>query len=129
MTVILKLVNGTEVVGTLKTGRGDMFVLDKPLQINYRFYQGSTPSVSFVRYIMFANTDIVPFNREDVMQCMAARDAFAAYYLNVVDNYYSKLEALVDTEFNSLLTEATAEKRDPLTSILDMMSIDDATVN
>lgn len=128
MTVILKLVNGIEVVGNLKTKNGDVFVLEKPLQINYRYYQGSAPSVSFARYIMFTNTDVVPFNRGDVMQCLSARDAFAAYYLNVVDGYYGKLETLVDAEFNSLLTEVTT-KRDPLTSILDMMSIDDATVN
>lgn len=130
MTVtILKLASGTEVVGELKSKNDHSYVMHKPLQINYRYFQGSTPSVSFIRYIMFANSDLVAFSREDVLNVATARDAFADYYLSVVDGYYSKLETLVDKEFRSLLAFDATEKDDPLSSILDMMPIDGATMN
>ena len=78
---------------------------------------------------MFANSDLVAFSREDVLNVATARDAFADYYLSVVDGYYSKLETLVDKEFRSLLAFDATEKDDPLSSILDMMPIDGATMN
>jgi len=127
MTIILKLSNGTEVVGDLLNKNGHSFTISKPLQINYRYYQGSVPSISFVRYIMFSDSENVTFNFDDVMHNVTAREAFARYYTTVVDNYYGELEKVVDKEFDS--AAPITNKDQLLTAILDQMSIDEATVN
>lgn len=124
MTSILKLSNGLEIVGTVELNNDYGIVVDRPLQINYRYFQGSIPSVSFVRYIMFAETQTYSFKQQDVINVVNAREAFANYYNNVVDQYYSELEKVIDKELSSI------SKTDNLhESILEMMSVEGATMN
>lgn len=124
MTVILKLNNGVEVVGNIATENNEVTVLDKPLQINYRYVFGGTPSVSFVRYIMFAESDTIAFKECDIVNRVVARKAFADYYLNVVDDYYTRLEKVIDAEFEACV--ALDNKEQYMKDILDMMPTDGA---
>jgi len=127
MTSILKLSNGLEVVGTIEVENDYNVVVNKPLQINYRYFQGSIPSVSFVRYIMFARSDVVGFCTRDIMSIVDARESFAAYYANVVDQYYGDLEKVIDKELDNI-TVSPSEKGFH-ESILESMSVEGATVN
>ena len=124
MTSILKLSNGLEIVGTVELNNDYGIVVDRPLQINYRYFQGSTPSVSFVRYIMFAETQTYSFKQQDVINVVNAREAFANYYNNVVDQYYSELEKVIDKELSSISNNDNLHE-----SILEMMSVEGATMN
>lgn len=124
MTSILKLVNGIEIVGEIDHEGHDFIVIDKPLQINYRYFQGSVPSVSFVRYSMFGQSDCIMFQKRDVLNILVARQAFADYYTNVVDQYYANLEKIIDKE----LVDTTATEQQ-YESILARMSVDGMTVN
>lgn len=124
MTSILKLSNGLEIVGTVEINNDYGVVVDRPLQINYRYFQGSTPSVSFVRYVMFADTQTYSFKQEDVMNVVTAREAFANYYHNVVEQYYSELEKVIDKELTSISNNDRLHE-----SILEMMSVEGATMN
>jgi len=127
MTSILKLSNGLEVVGTIEVENDYTVVVNKPLQINYRYFQGSIPSVSFVRYIMFAQSDSISFSTQDIMNVVSARESFASYYANVVDQYYGDLEKVIDKELVSI-TVSPSEKGFH-ESILESMSVEGATVN
>ena len=124
MTSILKLVNSIEVVGEIEHEGPDFIVLSKPLQINYRYFQGSVPSVSFVRYSMFGQAESIMFQKKDILNVLVAREAFAAYYTNVVDQYYANLEKIIDKE----LVDTTATEQQ-YESILARMSVDGMTVN
>jgi hypothetical protein len=124
MTSILKLTNSIEIVGEIEIDKPDYIVINKPLQINYRYFQGSVPSVSFIRYSMFGQAESITFQKRDVLNVLTAREAFAAYYTNVVDQYYANLEKIIDKE---LVDTTTTEQQ--YDSILARMSIDGATVN
>jgi len=124
MTSILKIVNGIEIVGEIEHEGPDFVVINKPLQINYIYFQGSVPSVSFVRYSMFGQADSIMFQKRDILNILVAREAFAAYYTNVVDQYYANLEKIIDKE----LVDTTATEQQ-YESILARMSVDGMTVN
>lgn len=127
MTTIIKLASGVEIVGDIEINNNYNVVLNKPLQINYRYVFGATPAVSFVRYIMFADSQSVSFNKEDIMHMVTPRQAFVDYYQDVVDDYYDRLEKIVDAEFEACLNSTTQEKY--MKDILEMMPIDNAPVN
>lgn len=127
MITILKLNNGVEVVGKEEVENQTSIILNKPLQINYRFYQGSIPSVSFVRYIMFSHSEDIMFNKNDIVNRVVARPTFAGYYTNVVEQYYSDLEKVIDKELKDLST--TSDPTTPYEHILEMMPIEGATIN
>ena len=127
MTSILKLSNGFEVVGTIEVENDFTVVVNKPLQINYRYFQGSIPSVSFVRYIMFAQAESISFSTQDIMNVVSARESFASYYANVVDQYYGDLEKVIDKELENI-TISPSEKGFH-ESILESMSVEGATIN
>lgn len=124
MTSILKLTNSIEIVGEIEIDKPDYLIINKPLQINYRYFQGSVPSVSFIRYSMFGQAESITFQKRDVLNVLTAREAFAAYYTNVVDQYYANLEKIIDKE---LVDTTTTEQQ--YDSILARMSVDGATVN
>lgn len=127
MTSILKLSNGLEVVGTIEVENDFTVVVNKPLQINYRYFQGSIPSVSFVRYIMFAQSDSISFSTQDIMNVVSARESFALYYANVVNQYYGDLEKVIDKELENITTSPSVETFHE--SILESMSVEGATIN
>lgn len=130
MITILKLVNGTELICDMKKETSESFVVEKPLMINYRYYFGSTPSVSFVRYIMFADNDIVTFARKDIMHEVSPREAFANYYKSVVEYYYGELEQAIDKELDSVTSPSkTTSQEQHMKKILEMMPIDDTPMN
>lgn len=127
MTTILKLTNGVEVVGNVELETDDEVVLHKPLQINYRYVFGSIPSVSFARYIMFAEHQSVHFQKQHILQQVNVREAFANYYADIVDEHYDELEKRVDAEFESSLANPTQEQY--MKELLEMMPVDEAAVN
>ena len=124
MITILKLSNGVEVVGTEVVEDAVRIILNKPLQINYRYFQSSIPNVSFARYIMFAKSDDIQFDKRDIVNRVVARPAFAGYYTNVVDQYYEVLEQILDKELSMPDTQT-----DPYERLLETMSIDGVAVN
>ena len=64
------------------------------------------------------------FQKRDVLNILVAREAFANYYTNVVDQYYANLEKIIDKE---LVDTTTTEQQ--YDSILARMSIEGAAVN
>ena len=128
MTItLIKLSDGTEVIGDVVQDDQRSIVVKKPLLIHYRYFVGGVPSVSFSRYMMFAASTHVNLNRSHVIAKVEAREAFADYYTDNVEDYYSNLESTVDEELKSALS--TTEKEQALKRLLDMMPTDKATAN
>ena len=129
MITIIKLSNGIEIVGKLVDSYKDVISIEKPLQINYRYFLGATPSVSFVRYVMFSKTNTIAFNRRDIINETEARTSFADYYTSVVDYYFDELEKQIDAEFESLIDSESTNKEQQMKRILEMMPTDETPVN
>ena len=128
MTITLvKLSDGTEVIGEVLQKNDSFIFVEKPLLIHYKFFLGGVPSVSFSRYMMFAALTCIEISRDHVIAQVSARQAFADYYRDNVEDYYGNLESTVDEELKSALS--TTEKEQALKKLLDMMPVDKATVN
>lgn len=129
MVTIIKLNNAIEIVGELVDSYKDIVTIAKPLQINYRYFMGATPSVSFVRYMMFSKTNVITFHRDTIVNEVEARESFANYYNDVVDYYFDELEKLIDAEFESLIESSNSNQEQSMRKILEMMPTDDTPVN
>lgn len=124
---LVRLSDGTEIIGDILRMDDDVLVIDKPLNIHYKYFFGGVPTVSFSRYMMFASLENITIKLSHVTAIALARKAFADFYQDSVDDYYGKLQESVDRELESALS--TAEKDQALKKILEMMPVDKATAN
>ena len=129
MVVLLKLINNIEVVGEVEAETSDLVILKNPLQINYRYYIGSMPSVSFVKYSMFADSDTASFKRDHIITNHRAREAFVEFYYHSVGDYSSTNN--VDNELKNIVEREQAEdnKSEFFKNVLENMSVDDLVKN
>lgn len=128
MTIsLVKLSDGTEIIGNVTWDDSMHLVLTKPLNIHYKYFFGGVPSVSFSRYMMFASSENITIKQSHVMVVTEARKAFADFYEDSVEDYYGKLQESVDSELISALS--TVEKDQALKKILEMMPVDKVTAN
>ena len=126
MISIVKLTSGTEIVGSVEHENSHEIVLGNPLQINYRYFTGPVPSVSFVRYIMFAQAESVTFDKMHVLHVVQARESFARFYGTAVKQFSKDVVQMIDDELSDVPTEVS---RDQLESALESMSVEGMTVN
>lgn len=110
MITLLKLINGVEVVGDAILNDDDMVVLRNPMVINYKFYAGPIPSVTFTKYCMFTDDTDITFERSHIINQVKPRDLFEKFYLNTVDSYTKTLDDTIDSELSSLSEDATTNK-------------------
>ena len=125
--LLVKLADGMEIIGELMEDNKERMVIGRPLQINYRYFVGGTPSVSFSRYMMFTAEPIVVIDTRHVIAIAPARVAFANFYLDNISDYFGEIEKLVDDELTAALSKS--RKDDQMKKLLEMMSTDNATVN
>lgn len=126
MITIIKLNNGLEIVGWKEYENGEILVLKKPLQINYRYFVGPSPSVSFVRYIMFSDTHEIYFQKSHIISTSKARSSFVSVYEHYSEYYYGEHEKLIDSE---LKLHQKSNEEDDMKSFLDSMPVEGASIN
>lgn len=126
MITIIKLNNGLEIVGLKEYENDEILVLKKPLQINYRYFVGPSPSVSFVRYIMFSDTHEICFQKNHIISSSRARSSFISVYDHYSEYYYGEHEKLIDSELK--LHQKNSEEED-MKSFLDSMPVEGASIN
>jgi hypothetical protein len=98
MITILKLSSGYEIAGMLEYENNDIVVLNKPLQINYRYFVSPSPAISFVRFIMFGEDQNVTFPRSHIIAKVKAREAFTNVYEHHAEYYYTEHQKIIDSE-------------------------------
>lgn len=102
MLSIIKLQNGTEVVGDVCEQTNTHLTLKDPLQINYRLVTSQPmPIVSVSRYMPFVKDDKFVFDKSQIMHISEPREAMCSYYSNALRNYKSVVEKVVDKELLS----------------------------
>jgi hypothetical protein len=98
MITILKLSSGYEIAGMLEYENNDIVVLNKPLQINYRYFVSPSPAISFVRFIMFGEDQNVTFARSHIIAKVKARESFTNVYEHHAAYYYTEHQKIIDSE-------------------------------
>lgn len=106
--VIVKLKNGTELVGDLVAVYPTQIELTAPLMINYQVLPGyKFPIVSFKQFIMFAEDGTrVPLEKRDIATLVPARKSFASFYMSSLKTTNMKS---FDKVFDEIVDENTPE--------------------
>lgn len=120
MIKIIKLPNGVEVIGDIVHECSSHIIMKNPLQINYKYHLSSYPSASLSKYMMFADSDEISFDKSNIMNIVVPMDKFVLYYERVVELIKSEFDVTVDNELSNLLDFDKA--RTPHTSAKDMES-------
>lgn len=99
MLLLIKLYNGTEIIGDVKEDLKTKLVLEDPLQINYRLVSTQPmPTVSVSRYMPFASSHTFSFNKKDLIHVMEPRPAMKDYYNHALYNYKHLIDESVEEE-------------------------------
>jgi hypothetical protein len=109
MLALIKLQNGTEVIGNVIENMEQYLAIEDPMQINYRLVPSSPmPTVSVSRYMPFSGEQIITFAKKDMLHMVEPRKTMADYYKHALTNYRMSIDKNVDEE----LKEATREPID-----------------
>lgn len=125
--LLVKLADGTELIGELVEDLKTHIRLLKVLQIHYRYYMGGIPHVSFSRFMMFTADPVIVFDTRHLITVSPARKAFVDYYLDSVEDYFGGTEQLIDNELITALS--SSQKEQQMRKILETMPTDKASVN
>jgi len=99
MVSILKLVNGTEVIGNILEENKQALVIDNPLQINYVAKSpASPPVISLQRYIPFSNKTIITFKTEHIINKVEPLSNMISYYNSSLKGIQEHIDSAIDQE-------------------------------
>ena len=117
MALLLKLKDGTEIIGESVKKTGAHLTLRDPFIINYRFIAGQPmPSISVSRYMPFSADHIHMFYAEDIRHTVAPSPTFESYYNNALE--YCK--DVVDRSVEEELADAAARTKNPKHELTDI---------
>lgn len=111
MISIIRLRDGTEVIGDVADTRGDVVVVTDPLQINYKITMSNpAPSMGLSRFMPFSADGKFKIYREHVTVVCEARESMKQYYTFALTNYIGELDKRIDTELvNSSVEDELTE--------------------
>lgn len=99
MISLIKLQNGTEVVGEVFNQTNTHIQVKDPLQINYKLVTSQPmPVVSISRYMPFAKDNMFEFSRTELLHIVEPKEAMCSYYTSAVQNYKNVVDATINRE-------------------------------
>ena len=98
---LVKLTNGTEVIGKVVHISKSGITLEDPIQINYRNTNFAIPSVSATRYLQFANTRVVHFEPKDFLHIVGIIVGMERFYKYSLSNFQKNVDSAIDEELGS----------------------------
>ncbi len=108
---VVMLKNGTEVIGEITTDVDDMMEMKNPVQIVYRMTSAAAPTVTFVKFMTYADITHFNFNKSDILILAPATAAAEMYYDKYSKVLYPSIE---DIELEEQQDELTSEYDDLL---------------
>lgn len=115
MYKIIKLTNGTEVIGDVLFNQDDhnLIAINKPMQINYRIFQNTImPSISLIKYTLLGDNEPVVFSMKDVLNVIEPKKSFVDYYTSTVDSAFEHYDQLIDRELGLAIERNGDESSD-----------------
>ena len=94
MVNLIKLTNGTEIIGRIIKTNDSTIMVNNPLQINYYVNkQNQTmPSVALQRYLPFSCNEDIEFKKEHVMNITIPVEGLDKYYSQMLHNIKLKVK-------------------------------------
>ena len=121
MIKIIKLISGVEVAGELTKEDEYGIVLKYPLQLNYKYYMSSYPSVNLSKYMMFAGDDEIHFPYTTIINMVDPRSAFEEYYVKAVAETKSELDIMIDRQLTEMVESTVITRDEMLAALLEAM--------
>ena len=121
MIKIIKLISGVEVAGELTKEDDSGIVLKYPLQINYKYFVSTYPSVNLSKYMMFAGDDEIHFPYSTIINIVEPRAAFEDYYIKAVAEVKSEFDIMIDRQLTDMSEESSFTKEELLAALLEAM--------
>ena len=125
MLALLKLQNGTEVIGNVREDQETKVVLEDPLQINYLFISTQPmPTVSVSRYMPFASDKIVTFEKKNLLHVVKPKQAMIEYYNHALNNYKVVIDKNIESLYDETSTSNLKIDNTKLLTFLQINSLD-----
>lgn len=122
---LIKLKNGTEVVGHVNKLTNSSIELLDPMQINYKQAEVSgLPVVSFTKYCPFSTEEIFKFDMEHVLHVTTIKKAAEDYYLEALEFYKNVSSKHLEKELMEAKNNTSTEENNHLTTFLKKVKID-----
>lgn len=87
--IILKLMDGSDVIGRIIDTTPDRVKIDNPMRVVYA-QRPEGVVASLQKYAYFVEQEIFEFDRKFIVQAMTPRTEFAEYYEDIVMDSYDK---------------------------------------
>lgn len=129
MIKIIKLISGAEIVGAVTQSSPSKITVDNPLQINYRYFMGPSPTASFIRYCIFGEETTTQILRNHIISQHSVRESFRKVYESNVTYYYGEHQQMIDSELQSINYDEQPAQDERMKKLLEMMPVDGAPVN
>lgn len=118
MISIVRLRDGTEVVGDVIDVNEQSIIITDPLQINYKItIMQPAPSMGLSRFMPFAGNPEFEIPISSITTMMKARDTMATYYQHALETYITDLDDRIDEELTRSAMPET--KADLYTALLE----------
>lgn len=122
MISVVRLRDGTEVVGNVTDVTQEGLTIVDPLQINYKItIMQPAPSMGLSRFMPFADSTEFHLLHDHVTVVAKARDAMAQYYSYALANYITELDDRINVELIDSATEEEKTVSDLYTQLLEKM--------
>jgi hypothetical protein len=113
MITIIKLTNGTEIVGTVITQDSDSVTVEDPLQINYKQRMDMAPPTVFLhRFNPFAKNTTQKFRYIHILSFAEPMDGLVKYYSATLNSIKEDVDTHVDNELNEAAKSFNDEPND-----------------
>lgn len=123
MVSLIKLQNGTEMVGEISHQTNTHVTVKDPLQINYRMVTTQPmPVVSISRYMPFAENTTFIFEKAQLLHLSEPKEAMCSYYSNALHNYRAVVDRNVDKELQAAADMYNAHTKSKTASHLEDFS-------
>lgn len=110
MVSIIRLVDGTEVVGKIVQEDQNVMMIKDPLQINYRQRPDSLPAVYLHRYIPFSGSDTLEFKKAHILNQVKPLSNLEKYYSAVLKTLNESIDSAINQELATAALEAGDEE-------------------
>jgi len=103
MIKIVKLQNNSEIIGHVIHEDEKDVLMEDPFSINYIFSPRSErPVIGLLRYMPFAESRIISFQKNNIIVSLDARKSMANYYESVLQSHVKEIDDSIDSELESI---------------------------
>lgn len=127
MVNLIKLTNGTEILGKILNNDANELKINNPLQINYFTTKNnqSMPSVALQRYMPFSAEEDVVFKKEHIMNISTPVKGMDEYYCKTLNSIKINIDTSIVADLADAvdgMSESASIERDTYLAILERMS-------